>query len=200
MGTFIKILNSNVVAAIVSLFGCFLTYWLSTNHTTREMEKSLQRFDRELERKVYVSSKIFSMEFETIFKLNQLCGEIFRLMRRLYPINMTTHELNDKEKPELYDLAAKIQGLESYLNDSRIFIPEFIIKDYEGLLEKANRFYADAKKHRDFWASPDKEDQRIKLERRNVANEAIEKFEKEWTKVGGVVRNYLLEKEKLPEA
>ena len=100
-----KILDSNLVSAIIALVGIIVSLKWSTGETTKRMEHALKVYESELNRKVYVSSKRADIEFEIFQKLGKNCGEILQLMQRLYPDKLSTHQINYSEKPNLNDLA-----------------------------------------------------------------------------------------------
>ena len=93
-----KILDSNLVSAIIALVGIIVSLKWSTGETTKRMEHALKVYESELNRKVYVSSKRADIEFEIFQKLGKNCGEILQLMQRLYPDKLSTHQINYSER------------------------------------------------------------------------------------------------------
>ena len=80
-----KILESNLVSAIIALIGVIISLKWSTGETTKRMVQALKVYESELNKKVYVSSKRADMEFEIFQSLGKNCGEILQIMQRLYP-------------------------------------------------------------------------------------------------------------------
>lgn len=185
-----KILESNLVSAIIALIGVIISLKWSTGETTKRMEQALKVYESELNRKVYVSSKRADMEFEIFQKLSKNCGEILQLMQRLYPDKLSTHQINYSEKPDLNDLALKIRDLELEINNSRAFISSEIISIYTELSKNAERFFVDAEKHNLCW-DDSKEDHVRKTELRDIAYESRIKFEENWIKASEHVKKYL---------
>ena len=185
-----KILDSNLVSAIIALVGIIVSLKWSTGETTKRMEHALKVYESELNRKVYVSSKRADIEFEIFQKLGKNCGEILQLMQRLYPDKLSTHQINYSEKPNLNDLALKIRDLELEINNSRAFISGEIILIYIELSKNAESFFADAEKHNLCW-DDSKEDHIRKTELRDIAYESGIKFEENWIKASEHVKKYL---------
>ena len=185
-----KILDSNLVSAIIALVGIIVSLKWSTGETTKRMEHALKVYESELNRKVYVSSKRADIEFEIFQKLGKNCGEILQLMQRLYPDKLSTHQINYSEKPNLNDLALKIRDLELEINNSRAFISGEIILIYIELSKNAESFFADAEKHNLCW-DDSKEDHIRKTELRDIAYESRIKFEENWIKASEHVKKYL---------
>ena len=69
-----KILDSNLVSAIIALVGIIVSLKWSTGETTKRMEHALKVYESELNRKVYVSSKRADIEFEIFQKLGKKIG------------------------------------------------------------------------------------------------------------------------------
>ena len=186
-----KILESNLVSAIIALIGVIISLKWSTGETTKRMEQALKVYESELNRKVYVSSKRADMEFEIFQSLSIKCGEILQLMQRLYPDKLSTFQINYAEKPDLNELALKIRDLEIGINNSRAFISSEIISLYNELLKNAETFLTDADKHNLFW-DDSKEDHIKKTELRDVAYQSRKNFEQNWINVSEQVKKYLL--------
>ena len=163
-----EILESNLVSAIIALIGVIISLKWSTGETTKRMEQALKVYESELNRKVYVSSKRADMEFEVFQNLSKNCGEILRLMRRLYPDKLSTFQINN----------------------SRAFISSEIISLYSELLKNAETFFVDADKHNLCW-DDSKEDHIKKTELRDVAYQSRKSFEQNWINVSEKVKKYL---------
>lgn len=186
MERIIEFINSNLIVTLTtSIITSIISVLISCKNT-----KSTKKIESELSKKLYISSKWADMEFKVFYELNKNCGEVFRLMQKLYPIYLTEFQINNIEDPSFNDLALSIKNLEIEINNSQMFIPDEIFKLYEELLNDAIEFYNNADKDKLCWNNTT-EDRIRKNELKDIAYESSENFRENWRTVNLEIRKYL---------
>lgn len=186
----VTFMQTGLLPALISLVGVFLSHKLAVGET----EKAMEIFKSQLSQNVYASSKRSDMEYEVFHKLSKIGGDIYLLMERFYPDELSLYQINDFESPNLRELALKIHELDIELNIHRVFIPKEILENYESLVKNANEFFAFAEKHLECWDDT-KEDRKRKANLRDIAYEKRLSFERNWKMVGTEASEYLKSKE-----
>lgn len=179
--------SDNLLQAVITLAGVLFSCFFSTGNATRNMKKELEKHEEYLQEKFYISSKRVDLEFEIFGKINLICGEVNKVMKRMLPIGISTYEINNNEGiPNLYDLSSKIEELEIEINVGMIFIPQSIIVQYEKILNDAKNFICAMDKY-----NANRHEIELKEELREKAYKILINFEKNWVELNTKIKDYM---------
>lgn len=160
------------------------------------IDQALKVYESELTRKVYASSKRLDMEYDIYRKLSGCCSDIFQLMQQLYPNSPSTLQIQYDKATTVNELATAIRNFEREIGFSIAFIPNETLVLYKALLNDAETFFSDAWRHGACWDDT-KDDRARKDGLRNIAYEAKMNFHSKSEKVGILVRDELLKKDRV---